>query len=212
MLGALVTLSVMVLRRPTRLLQGTRFLNLTAVILVGMSLVQIGVFEVADYRGSSLVAHHLAEVGPPPALAPTRGYAPDIYYIILDGYGRKDVLDDIYGKRQNRLVPRLAEKGFYVAPLARSNYGQTLLSLASSLNMEYLTYLAEDKGMLQQDRRPLLDLVRGNNVCRVLRSLGYTTVLYPSVYITTRYWDADVVHSAPTDDAGMASSTAVSPR
>ena len=195
-----VALTVMVLRRRTTLTHWTRFLNLTGAFLLAMALSEIVAYQVFGIRGERLVTAHLAQATPPTALAPARGYAPDIYYIILDGYGRADVLADLYGKDTNRLTEYLSRKGFYVAPRARSNYGQTMPSLASSLNMEYLDYLSEDKGVLPQDRRPLARMVRDNQVTKILRSLGYTIVLYPSVYLTKGSFRADAVMADPKDD------------
>ncbi|MGE3513254.1 MAG: hypothetical protein AB7N65_30715, partial [Vicinamibacterales bacterium] len=70
----------------------------------------------------------------------------DIYYIVLDGLGRPDVLHDVYGLDLEPLVATLRGHGFYVADRARSNYGQTFLSLASTLNMADLDSLATALG------------------------------------------------------------------
>ena len=40
---------------------------------------------------------------------------PDIYYIILDAYGRADVLKDLYNYDNSQFVDWLNQKGFYVA-------------------------------------------------------------------------------------------------
>ncbi len=71
---------------------------------------------------------------------------PDIYYIILDGYGRSDVLADLYGIDNTDFLRFLEQRGFYVAADARSNYSKTILSLASALNMQYLDEIVEIPG------------------------------------------------------------------
>jgi hypothetical protein len=63
---------------------------------------------------------------------------PDIYYIILDGFARDDSLVSIYGRPCTGLTDHLKAKGFYVAKDSTSNYAMTVLSLGSSLNMDYL--------------------------------------------------------------------------
>ena len=63
---------------------------------------------------------------------------PDIYYIILDAYGRSDVLQTTYGIDNSVFLSQLQELGFYVAECSMSNYAQTELSLSSSLNLNYL--------------------------------------------------------------------------
>src|SRR5215211_254514 len=66
------------------------------------------------------------------------GSPPDIYYIILDGYGRQDVLEEVYGYRNEEFLSYLRSRGFFVADEAHSNYIQTPLSLSSSLNFDYI--------------------------------------------------------------------------
>ena len=63
---------------------------------------------------------------------------PDIYYIVLDGHGREDIVRDRYGLDTVSLVEALRRRGFYVADKATSNYGWTHLSLAATLNLTYL--------------------------------------------------------------------------
>ena len=70
----------------------------------------------------------------------------DIYYIVLDGFGRPDILQSHYGLDVTNFVAFLTARGFTVPPLAQSNYSQTFLSLASTLNLTYLDRLAETMG------------------------------------------------------------------
>lgn len=62
---------------------------------------------------------------------------PDIYYIIVDGYGREDVLRETYGIDNSEFLGFLKENGFHVIDQAHSNYTQTVYSLSSSLNLNY---------------------------------------------------------------------------
>jgi hypothetical protein len=120
------------------------------------------------------------------------GQLPDVYYIILDGYGRQDVLKDIYGEDTGGFIHYLTQKGFYVPPRSRSNYAQTMLSLASSLNMEYLDFLARSPGAKSRVRTPLFTLLRNNEVFRLFRAAGYTIVNFPSAFVGKRQIDADI--------------------
>src|SRR3712207_4302889 len=61
---------------------------------------------------------------------------PDIYYVGFDRYG-DDATARAYGFH-NDVSEYLRGRGFYVAPASRSNYIKTVLSLASSLNADYL--------------------------------------------------------------------------
>jgi len=63
---------------------------------------------------------------------PTLAYPDaDIYHIVLDGYGRADVLRDLYGHDNTGFLDALQDRGFCIADSARANYTQTLLSLVT---------------------------------------------------------------------------------
>ena len=106
---------------------------------------------------------------------------PDIYVLILDGYGRADVLKDLYGF-DNTLVPALESRGFYVSPRATSNYGRTALSISSALNGEYVQTLVDGIESKRLDRRLLGDLIDHNRLFGSLRAAGYRIRSYTSEY------------------------------
>ncbi len=122
---------------------------------------------------------------------------PDIYYIILDGYGRSDVLADLYGIDNTEFLRFLEQQGFYVADDARCNYSKTILSLASALNMQYLDEIVESQGVHSADRQPLIDMIQDSLVARSLRTAGYQTVGFETGYPPTELADADVYLSDP---------------
>lgn len=131
-----------------------------------------------------------------PAQAP-----PDIYLFILDGYGRADVLRDIYGFDNSEFLERLQARGFQVASQARSNYTQTGLSVASMLNMSYLDSLTPPVPPSTFDRTPLARLVRWSRLRGFLESQGYLIVGMPSGYRLTELDNADVFRREPMDGA-----------
>jgi len=63
---------------------------------------------------------------------------PDIYYIILDAYAGQIELQNVLGFDNSNFLDYLRGKGFFVADSSHSNYAWTALSIASTLNMEYL--------------------------------------------------------------------------
>ena len=108
---------------------------------------------------------------------------PDIYYIILDGYGRADQLESGFGFDNNEFVDSLTRMGFYVAPESRSNYPPaTELAIAAGLAMRYLE--ANDDPNT---------LIRENPVAQLLQEVGYKFVHVGSGwYLTERNPNADV--------------------
>jgi hypothetical protein len=108
---------------------------------------------------------------------------PNIYYIILDGFGRADVLQDLYQIDDPDWIDGLQQLGFYVADHSTSNYGQTALSLASSLNLTYLDGMASQIDYTSTNRLPLKVMLEENRVVQFLRCAGYRIVYFPTGYV-----------------------------
>lgn len=109
---------------------------------------------------------------------------PDIYYIILDAYGRKDILQAIYEFDNSDFLDALKAKGFYVAEESSSNYIQTMLSLSSSLNMDYIQSLKAN-GTDIENRGNLISILENSKVRSVLAQNGYQTVSFRNDYKAT---------------------------
>ena len=117
--------------------------------------------------------------------------SPDIYYIILDGYGSGEILDRYYGYDNQEFLTFLSENGFFTSSSNHSNYSQTMISLASSLNMQYIINTAQQLGIHSQNPLPLRNLVKGNYLNEFLSSQGYTTVAFETGFATTELTKAD---------------------
>jgi hypothetical protein len=132
-------------------------------------------------EGTGLPGH----IAPPEAL-------PDIYYIVVDAYAGADVLQDTYQLDNSEFLAYLSDKGFYVAHESRSNYSQTALSLASSLNLSYLDTLADQLDATTDDRRPLQQMIQDSCLVQFLRAHGYTIFASATGYEITELKKADV--------------------
>ncbi len=164
---------------------------LTAVVAVALVLTLVPLVGV-----EARLAQPPADLGALEGAPPTRASslsppAPDIYYIILDGYAGQPVLQDIYHYDNAAFLDVLRREGFYVAEHSRSNYGQTSLSLASSLNMTYLDFLRDEEGEASRDQVPLARMIRWNAVQRALAELGYRTIAFSTGYRRTEVDTAD---------------------
>lgn len=118
------------------------------------------------------------------------GTPPDIYYIILDSYGREDVLRDLYGMDNAAFISALRERGFYVAGESVANHVSTGFSLASSLNLDYVQNLGIDLPPGTYPG-PLIDPIRASIVRTELERLGYSIVALSSGWAATSIIDAD---------------------
>lgn len=162
----------------------TIFLNVTSAVLLAMNLLPLA----AVRRGPAVPREMATRVQPARSAA---GY-PDIYYIILDAYARSDILKAKYGLDNSVFLDSLRARGFYVADRAQSNYAQTYLSLASSLNFEYLDSLALVLKPRSADHAPLIRMLGYSRVAEFLKTRGYKVVSFASGYTGTDIEDADV--------------------
>lgn len=119
------------------------------------------------------------------------GDMPDIYYIILDGYGRSDILKDTYGYDNSEFLSSLKGLGFYVVDCSQSNYAQTEFSLVSSLNYNYLDELGNQLISETIDRPALDSLIKHSALRQDLEGVGYKTVAFATGFDWTELDDAD---------------------
>ena len=125
-----------------------------ALILIGGSLIVLRARSLVSFRMVALAMSAGSFIVGVPAIATWvggdpdpplpveihqlgEGAKPDVVVVVLDGYGRADVLEEIYGFDNTPMLSYLDSVGFEVADRARSNYSMTVASLSSSLSMAY---------------------------------------------------------------------------
>lgn len=157
----------MVWRTKSDLKNLTKILNIAGIVLIVPSLVNIliGEFQRIEYY------YQTHKVDSDKRLAAET--LPDIYYIILDAYSGSPALKELQGFDNSEFIDSLKAKGFYVANNSTSNYSTTVVSLPSSLNMEYLNYLADELGENSRDITIPTQMYKNNAVAKFLRQKGY---------------------------------------
>ncbi|MEX2300471.1 MAG: hypothetical protein WD733_06020 [Bryobacterales bacterium] len=161
---------VLTLRAQKHLSAWTSIANFTSLALVGLPLSNIWIstgppVQLSEFR--SPVSSQTAVNAKP---------LPDIYFVILDGYGRSDVLRSLYGLDNSAFLQQLRQRDFYVAGNSRSNYAQTKLALASTLNLDYLDVLLAGLDPDTLDHRTSRRLIRNNRLVRFLKEHGYSII------------------------------------
>ena len=175
----------------------TTFFNLFSVVLVAMPVYQIVSVKAPTATRRARAAEPFAV---PPQ--PSGAVLPDIYYIVLDGYARSDVMKSLFNFDNSSFLDHLEKAGFYVAHQSTANYCQTPLSLSASLNAVYLDDLVKGLG---HDQTELSDLIGKSNVVETLRPLGYKFVTFATGFDPTEFPEADV-YLSPEPHTGTASS------
>lgn len=170
----------------------SKILNIVVLIALVIPVFQIGQYIFRSFQTQSRVD----EIDVPISLElKGNGPPPDIYYIILDGYARDDILSRFYELDNSDFLSRLNQSGFSIAYCSQSNYAQTQLSIASSLNSDYLENLNDRYKVGNTSRLGLPELIKHSSVRQMLEKLGYKTIAFDSGYDATRLQDAAAYYS-----------------
>ena len=145
-------------------------LNLVSLALLAGPVVAI-VSGYNDLSSFALIAVTDAPSSPHAKVADSASH-PDVYYIIPDGYPSDAWLDEAMGYDNSAFTRALEERGFVVAHQAQSNYGTTMHSLASALNMRF--YNSNPTAMEDLDYLRLS--VVDSEVAAFLQQQGYTYI------------------------------------
>ena len=188
----LLTGSWWILKKSKPSLGFHRWLNVTSLVLVLFPVLIIGYHEIRAWRISHQpVVKAAANSG---NSSQDQTSLPDIYWIILDGYARGDVLSQVYHFDNAPFLDQLKGLGFVVPDCTQSNYSWTALSLSSTLYMNYLeTY---NPHIQAPDERPdylaYQEFIMHNPVREKLAGLGYKMVAFETDFPFTEVTDADI--------------------
>lgn len=172
----------------------TRVLN-----VVGATLVIYNAGLVAHYEVTART--HTVEGAEDVTPAPAD--APHVYLIVLDGFGRTDVMRDYFDYDARWFADGLRERGFVVAHDAAANYAQTTLSLAATLNMTYLNWLSEEIGLESDDRRIPQNMIARSLVAEQFKNRGYEFVAFESGYHGTVIDNATIYRGSSQRGPGV---------
>ena len=177
----------------------TLSLNTFAIALLIFPIYTIAAYEsayardAADYRKSISGNKLFADLS-------VSASSPDIYFIVLDQYGRSDVLEKYFDYNNGFLIQALKEMGFYIASCAHSNYMSTSLSLAATLNLEYVTELDDAFEPRDPGYHYLWVTIKDNRVRKTLEDLGYQTIAFQTDFRFTEFADAEYYFKTSSPD------------
>lgn len=94
-------------------------------------------------------------------------YSPDVYYILLDSYTSSESLLSFWNFNNGQFEHALQDKGFYIASKSKSFYPGTIISMASTLNMD------DEKNFIKIDSIGILERINNNKVTQKFEQKGY---------------------------------------
>ena len=110
---------------------------------------------------------------------------PNVYYIILDGYPSNDVLKKHLEFDNSEFTNFLRQWGFHVAENSHANYTLSSTSIPSTMNMNYVNFLADEIGEDSRNYNPLIGkdfaLYADNQVIKNFKTMGYKVAKVGSV-------------------------------
>lgn len=152
-------------------------LNVFALALLAMTTIQ-AIAQARAARGNAA-----APAAAPAAVTAGAPAGPDIYFILLDGYARADILEKYYGYDNAPFLDGLRSRGFQVSDASRSNFYWTFLSVGSALNLDYVQNLVGERLDPEgRDRTEIYRLLRDNRASHFLRERGYRYVALQSTW------------------------------
>jgi hypothetical protein len=111
-----------------------------------------------------------------------RNNLPDIYFIVLDAYASNDTLKRDFGYDNQEFHNFMKKNGFYIAEKSKSYYSQTMLSISSTLNMNYFQEDVQVPHTKYKDRAPAINYFLRPRLIEYLSHLGYNFIKLTSAY------------------------------
>jgi hypothetical protein len=150
------------------LVGGNANVRFALMIFVAMTLL-LPTVSYVSFRASEPDLEPVADPGPlerPEA-------APNVYWMLLDGYARPDQLERVAGFDDSAFVDDLGDRGFQVSSSSYTSYPRTQLSLSSTLDMAYTLEPGDD---VPDEFATFAPVVQGNSATTArFRALGYQT-------------------------------------
>ena len=167
-------------KTPTKLNNITILANVISITLVSFVLFNIGT---ANFENFSVYQDEI-----PPIIVLENDFKnfPDVYYIVLDEYAPLRTLNMFYDYDNSNFIKFLQERDFFVTKNSHSNYAQTFLATASTLNMKNINFLSDIVGKESLDQRIPYEMISNNLVMKNFKTMGYEIYDFDSGWWGTR--------------------------
>jgi hypothetical protein len=139
-------------------------------LIFGVLLCAVSTYEYAKTSSDSDGAAARAQGVVPAEVTASKGKGgPSVWFLMMDGYARADVLKEEFDLDTTPFLREMRKRGFDVNPEAAASYPRTLGSVGSTLAMDYTISVGAGSSL-----KPLLSALRGRNATvRAFRQLGY---------------------------------------
>jgi len=184
-LGIWVVIFRFVFRSTRNFNQATGFLNIMALCLILINIINITVFKISQLHAQETKSVVLLREDQAEKIKINKNILPDVYYIILDEYAGLESIKKLYNYDNHKFVAQLEKRGFYIAKKSKTKYKASEKSIASSLNMEYF----------RRGNEPY-KMIRNSKVARIFKQVGYKIFIFP-MNSQALFNNSDVVFGYP---------------
>jgi len=178
-------------RTKKNLFNVTTILNVVAISLIVLSSINIATFYFDNSNFFEPVNTKQEESS---TIISNNENSPDIYFIILDEYADADQLKEYLNYDNSEFISFLEDNGFFVASESYSNYPRTMVSIPSTLNMDYVHLYDEELEGSPLNIAALRHMTTDNNVMNHLKSKNYTIISYSSGHPPTNQMPNSDLH------------------
>jgi|GEM_PF-3494570 len=161
---------------------------------IALAMIVLIVFNFILVRASGVTAASSEKADSSGLALRTEGSLPNIYHIVLDGYTSTNALQSDFGYDNSQIVADLESLGFIVPEHAYSNYDETISSLSSALNMDWVDTLVVP-GREDHEQHKLVNSLVNNRVRSMLEESGYQTFAFENEFRWSLWSNADFYES-----------------
>lgn len=166
---SLIILIVYFYKRKNNFAWPTLYLNLLFLILISVDLITL-----VSISNNALLKNKTTEIRSTPCDTCSK---PDIYLIVADGYSGKQQLKELFNFDNTNFENELRKRDFFVIDSSLSNYNFTPFSIASMLDMDYLTGI-EGRNSSKNDMLICFNKIKNSKTLKLLEGMGYRIYNY----------------------------------
>lgn len=144
----------------------TLYLNAVCILIIVFDLINISL----GLSKREKVGERQETVDTTPCIGCQR---PDIYLVVIDEYCGSSSLRSYFNYENSRFEGFLRDRGFFVATSPTSNYMATSLSMASTFDMNYLSWTSRGKKIQVEDYSKAEKTITNSNLIKYLTALNY---------------------------------------
>ncbi len=187
-----VLLFIFLKKRKSPFIRSFQFLNLLFLFLLSYELID-GIKHFSKFKkGSNLLDNRFNAFN---SFAPQNqipdSAKPDIYFLVFDAMPSTKAMKTSWNYDNSSLDSFLHNENFYISHDSKSNYNLTVLSVSSTLSMDYtppVDFYQDETKMYFKAAASILN----NSLTKILQKEGYSISQYQSLSFNNKDWEGSL--------------------